>query len=329
MIQSLEWKRVYNYYFKRRNNRVEAYYYKGKFDDISDFFKDKSITYETTDEFIDWLQDKFQAENGKKISNSYYNKYLSLLKVVARLHGTNIDDYKGRNIYEDMVHTEKLTLNEFGRLLKANTPYTRASKYLNFRDSLLIKVAVITTQRPGNIAGLKWEHLVNHYLLFPLTKNGLPHKVYIPQHIEDDLMKLHKWPHGYIFGQAKGPFTDEWFTAMIRARCKVAGITKNITARSMRGTGATEYLKKFALHEVQKITGHRDPAILVNHYYDPENKVIENKIDNNPFDPKPITTDDIYTYANELVMSLLKRKVQAVMIDQTHNIVITIPKLSS
>lgn len=325
-MTTLNWERVYNYYYKRRNNKVPVEYYEGKFQDIKRFFGEQPITYDTVDSFIDWLENKFYSEHKRKISNSYYNKYLGLLKVVARLHGYNIDDYIQRNEIEDAIPTEKLTLEECERVLTTKIPYKLDCEYKNFRDTLLLKIALITTQRPSNIVSIMWKDYRNDYVYFPMTKNGRSHKVYIPPKLNIDIKKLRVYSHGFMFGDSRGHMDKETVNDIIRKRCLIAGIEKHITFKSLRGTGATQYLKKNALHQVMKITGHRDPKVLANHYYDPENEEIERIIDNNPFDPQPLTGSEKLRMANEFVMSLNKRNCQAVLIPQNENYMIVIPK---
>lgn len=320
----VDWDTVRDYFYVRRKNRVSEDYYRGKFLHIKNFFHDKPITYDTVGGFFTWLEKDFYKKNGKQISNSYKNKYLSLLKVVARLDGTNINDIRSDNENIDRVETEKLSVEELHRMLSVVVEYKRDSEYRNFFWELLIKIAVITTQRPGNLLSLTWNDYKNGYLSFRITKNGKPHKVYLPPHIQDEMRKLKRYG-AYIFSLEERPLDLCTFNKQIKRRIEMAHIDKHITAKSFRGTGVTEYLKKYPLQKVMKISNHQDPAVVINHYYDPENSDIEAIVEDNPFDPEPLTTDKIMNEIYEFVKRLNKRDCEANVVKQCHNAVITVP----
>lgn len=325
---NIDWDNIRNHYYGRRKNRVPEEYYKRKFEDIRAYFKEEPITYDTVGGFFKWLDEVFEAKHGKKMSNSYRNKYLHVLKVCARKTGSNIDEYIGDNESYDRKPTEKLTVDEFKRIIDVDIPYELENKYRNFRDKLIIKVMAITTQRPGNISDIEWPDYINGYMHFRgknLPKNGRPHKVYIPQHIQAEIDTLRRFR--YIFGTNRGPFDMKWLNTMLKKRCVLAEVTKNITGRSLRGTGITQYLKDYDLHKVAKISGHKSMQVLVDHYYDPENREIEEVVDNNAFDPSPLTTDEQRNMCNDLMNRMNKRKGQAMVIERDLDFIITVPKM--
>lgn len=320
----IDWKTVHDYYYVRRKNRVREEYYKKKFEMISRYFINSPIEYDTIGGFFAWLDCEFESRYGKRMSNSTRNKYLQVLKVMARLTGSNIDDVKGDNENEDRQETEKLTIKEFQSLCDTVIPYKYDTEYRNFLDILFLKVSVITTQRPGNMRRVKWSDYKNGYLYFRITKNGCPHKVYLPPHIQKDLKLIKKYGE-YIFSKEVRPMDPETPNIMIKRRLDIAGIQKHITAKSLRGTGITEYLKQNSLQKVMKISNHKDPKVVINHYYDPENSEIEAIVDNNPFDPEPLTTDKIMSEIYDFVKRLNKRDCEANVVKQRHNAVITVP----
>lgn len=330
-MDDLEWSELRKYYYGRRKNKVPEDYYSGKFKLIKQYFKNSTITYDNIDDFFAWLDQKFESENGRVMSNSYRNKFLHVVKVCARLSGTNVDEYKGDNEEEDRKETEKLTLSEYEALMKTWIKYDMRYDvtYKNFFDLLLIEVAVITTQRPGNLSKLEWKDYFNGYLHF--TKNNLPknrkaHAVYLPPQTQLKLSKLRR-KSGFIFTQDGRPFSRFWFNDMLKERCKLALIEKNISPKSLRGTGATQYLKKYGLHQVAKITGHKDVRVLANHYYDPENKEIEEIIEDNPFHPEPINNNEIRKILNETMERLNKRGCQSLVIERNGDYLMTTPKV--
>lgn len=320
----IDWNTVQDYYYVRRKNRVPKEYYRGKFLLIKSYFSDKPITYDTIGGFFTWLDAYFEKKNGYRMSNSTRNKYLSILKVIARLTGTNIDDVKSDNEEFDRTETEKLTAQEFQALCDTTIPYLRDEEYRNFIEILFLKVLVITAQRPGNVISATWNDYKNGYLYFRITKNSRPHKVYIPPHFQENIRKLRRYG-AYIFSLEERKLDMTALNKMIDIRCKMAGITKHITLKSMRGTGITEYLKNAPIQKVMKISNHRDPKVLIQHYYDPENSEIEAIVDNNPFDPEPLTKDKIMNEIYDFVERLNKRDCEANVVKQRHNAVITVP----
>jgi integrase len=162
-------------------------------------------------------------------------------------------------------------------------------------------VAILSTSRPGEFRKVKWSdiddsgsHYKEPHLYLRLTKNGTTHKVYLPLYIREQLRSLPRYAHGYVFSiDPRGPFDLHWFNKELTNRCELVGIHKKITGKSLRGTGASMYLKKHKLQEVAKITNHKDINILYKHYYDEDEEIIENMIENNDIVPKVITAKDI------------------------------------
>lgn len=325
-MDGLTWERVCTYFYRRRGNKSPEFYYKRKFEDIKSFFENKPITYEVADQFLEWLEEDFMERNNHPISNAYYNKYLTVLKVCAKLCGANFSEYSMRNEQEDAVETERLTQEEYQRLLKQHIPYVRDEEYINFRDKLIIEVTVQTAQRIGNIRGLQWSDYRNGYFYIRMTKNGRPHKVYLQPYLQEKLKKLRTYEHNFIFGNFGGAFDLGRFNKVLKEYCRLAKIHKNITGKSLRKTGATAYLKgNTPLHKVAKITNHRDVRVLANHYYDPEDGELEEIIEDNPFHPEPYTTERIIDKCNEFQHDMIKREVQVVLVPQNNNIIITVP----
>lgn len=301
----ISWEELKPLYYRRKNNKVSEDYYVGKLRVVNQFFQGKEWTLDTTDAFFDHLEDDFLARKGKKISASYYNKFLSLLRTIAKKKGvTFMAEYAQRNEAADRTITPKLTQSEIERFFGFCRIYwqtvrgggrviKKTSEYDDFRAKLTITVLVIAARRAGELRQARWSDLDGNYLRLNDTKTG-PLKIYIPDHILESMNRLKRYDHGHIFANAWGPYTLDWLNDEIRFRTASAGIQKDITGRSMRGTGITMYLKKHPLHQVAQISKHKDIKVMAEHYYDPEDREIEKIVDTNSVSPKEPTAHDLH-----------------------------------
>lgn len=289
---SLTWEDMRKYYYVRKHNRSEEGFYKGKFNEIQQYFKDKPFTTEHIEGFLSYLQDRFKKQYGKDIATSYYNKYLSILRVMGELLKTDIvKNFQGfKTKYEE---TEVLTTDEFERLLMVKRSYQLNSEAINHRWNTLIKTMIITTCRPGELKYATWDDLKGNYLYFAITKNGSPHKVYLPDSLLVDINKLKGRQHNFIFGGNQGSFEICRLNEEILERCRLAGINKHITARSLRGTGITSYLKKYNPHQVAKISNHKTIDTIYRHYYKPDENEIRDIVRHNEIMPEDPTNEEI------------------------------------
>lgn len=290
----LEWGSLKSVYMVRKNNRSPESYYLSKFRRIQAFFAQKEFTQENVDTFLVDLQTQFEREYKKPISASTYNKYVCMLREIGKLQNvTFMSQYYGKKpIYKE---TEKLTEEEVARLLSVERTYSRESDYSNFRWKLIIKVLLITTLRPGEngLRDITWENFINNKFYLPITKNGRPQWSRLPPHVADEVRQLRRFPHGYVFGTRKGQLDLTTLNMEIRERCKLAGIKKKITARSMRGSGITSYLNRLPIQVVAKISNHKNINILYEHYYASEDKEIDHAVNNNAIDPTPPSDQDV------------------------------------
>ncbi|WP_454734291.1 tyrosine-type recombinase/integrase [Cupriavidus pauculus] len=156
----------------------------------------------------------------------------------------------------------------------------------------IIRLAVETAMRRGEIVGLRWEHIDLHDRVahLPKTKNGESRDVPLsskavevlealkpkdPEHeideAEDDDTRVFK-----IRGDA---VTRAFERAVARARRIYEGECKEATVRpdpkyltdlrfhDLRHEATSRLAPIFPMHELTKITGHKDPRMLMRYYH--------------------------------------------------------------
>lgn len=148
----------------------------------------------------------------------------------------------------------------------------------------IICLAVETAMRRGEIVGLRWEHIdlkrcVAH---LPATKNGNARDVPLSSKavvILQALHDTHSRDSGVVFAIRADGVTQAFDRAVIRARgryeveCKEAGLQPKdeflvgLRFHDLRHEATSRLAEIFPLHELTKITGHRDPRMLMRYYH--------------------------------------------------------------
>lgn len=151
----------------------------------------------------------------------------------------------------------------------------------------IIRLAVETAMRRGEIVGLRWEHidLERRVAHLPATKNGSARDVPLSSAAVDVLQGL--WDTvdakgrgaGLVFGIRADGVTRAFERAVERARTRYEGKCQQAQERPLDGFlvdlrfhdlrhEATSRLASiFPMHELTKITGHKDPRMLMRYYH--------------------------------------------------------------
>lgn len=287
------WDKFRSYIYGQKGARGHERYWIGKFNEIQQFFYNKSFNQENISFFFIQLKERFRKEHGREIANAYFNKYLGILRAIDKLLKTNATS-EFMSLKKTYKETEKVTPEEFRKLLTVDIPYKNTSigAERNFLYKTILATLFITTARPSEILNLTWDDFVDNSFIFRMTKNGTSHKVFLPDSLVQDINKLPRYTHNRIFGTERGPVDRTTLNEQIRMRCEAVGITKNITARSMRKSGITAYLMKYDAHQVAKISNHQSIDILFKHYYKPEDDEIRNMVRHNEILPEDPSTEE-------------------------------------
>jgi integrase len=157
----------------------------------------------------------------------------------------------------------------------------------------IVCVAIETAMRRGEIANLCWEHvdLERRVAHLPATKNGSPRDVPLSSHavtalrcLKDKTEKTrdaekHVQITGPIFRIRSDAITRAFERAVARARqsyvenCKTVDgqqdskFLTDLRFHDLRHEATTRLASIFPMHELTKITGHKDPRMLMRYYH--------------------------------------------------------------
>lgn len=151
----------------------------------------------------------------------------------------------------------------------------------------IIQLAVETAMRRGEIAGLRWEHidLERRVAHLPATKNGNTRDVPLSSKAVAVLQALRagldakKEGQGLVFAIRPDAVTQAFERAVVRARgryeieCEEGGIRPrdrflmDLRFHDLRHEATSRLAAVFPMHELTKITGHRDPRMLMRYYH--------------------------------------------------------------
>lgn len=152
----------------------------------------------------------------------------------------------------------------------------------------IMRLAVETAMRRGEIVGLKWENvdLVKRVAHLPATKNGSSRDVPLSSLAIDVLMGLQArkrngepGPKGLVFSIRSDAVTRAFERAVARARklyldqCQVKNkavdpkFLTDLRFHDLRHEATSRLASIFPLHELTKITGHKDPRMLMRYYH--------------------------------------------------------------
>lgn len=151
----------------------------------------------------------------------------------------------------------------------------------------IVTLAVETAMRRGEIAGLRWEHVdLNRCVAhIPLTKNGHSRDVPLSPVAVEALSALQSdrslkdSSRGAVFALRPDGITQAFERAKQRARaiyeqeCAECGeepmddFLVGLRFHDLRHEATSRLASRFQLHELAKITGHRDTRMLLRYYH--------------------------------------------------------------
>lgn len=151
----------------------------------------------------------------------------------------------------------------------------------------IIRLAVETAMRRGEIVGLRWEHidLERRVAHLPATKNGSARDVPLSSRAVAVLQELRdgldakEQGQGAVFAVRPDGVTRAFERAVQRARgwyeaeCEGAGTRPrdgflvDLRFHDLRHEATSRLAEVFPMHELTKITGHRDPRMLMRYFH--------------------------------------------------------------
>jgi len=129
--------------------------------------------------------------------------------------------------------------------------------------SSIIRLAVETAMRRSELCALRWEHvdLRASTAHLPHTKNGQARDVPLSSRAISALRALPRQLDGRVFGLRPDSVTQAFERAVQRA-----GID-GVRFHDLRHEATSRLADVFQMHELAKVTGHRDPRMLMRYYH--------------------------------------------------------------
>jgi integrase len=154
--------------------------------------------------------------------------------------------------------------------------------------STALKMILLTGQRPGEVAAMRREHLVDGWwqmpgepvpeLGWPGTKNGAGHRIWLPKAAQDMLTELNdSATTGFVFPAARGRRAIWGLDAAMRAACAKLGVERATPHDLRRTHGSTITRLGFGRDAMNRVQNHKEGGIASvydRHEYADENKRI-------------------------------------------------------
>jgi integrase len=151
-------------------------------------------------------------------------------------------------------------------------------------QSMALKTILLTGQRPGEVAHMRREHIVDGWwqmpgsqvceLSWPGTKNGENHRVWLPKPVQAIIAEMNGTE--FVFAGARGKPID--LSLAMRAICAKLGVKEKVTPHDLRRTHGTRIAELgFGNDAINRIENHKDGGIVGvynRHNYADENKKI-------------------------------------------------------
>lgn len=145
----------------------------------------------------------------------------------------------------------------------------------------LVRVAIETAMRQGEMLALNWGNvgLSSRVAKLPDTKNGTVRYVPLSSAAVEAFKGLPRAINGRVFATTASAVKQSWTRAVSRAQrnyladCKtndrepVAGFLEDLTFHDLRHEATSRLAEKLALHELMKVTGHKDTRMLARYYH--------------------------------------------------------------
>lgn len=195
---------------------------------------------------------------------------------VANIRLPRQNNARERRLSEEEVRYLLAAVDDPGDATKAKERDRR-----NIYMSALVRVAIETAMRQGEILALTWANvdLSTRVARLPDTKNGTVRNVPLSSAAVEAFNGLPKAISGRVFATTASAVKQSWARAVARAQrnyladCKtsmrepVAGFLDELTFHDLRHEATSRLAEKLALHELMKVTGHKDTRMLARYYH--------------------------------------------------------------
>jgi integrase len=156
----------------------------------------------------------------------------------------------------------RLEGDEEQRLLDALSNSGKGALANHWMQPLAV-LAIETAMRQGELLKIQWKDvdLKKSYVHLADTKNGTARDVPLSNRAKATLEALPRSIDGKVLGTTQSAVVQAWARA-----CKRARIT-DLTFHDLRHEATSRMAEKLALHELMKVTGHKDTKMLARYYH--------------------------------------------------------------
>lgn len=198
---------------------------------------------------------------------------------VKKITKPKIENSRERRLEPDEVTYLLAALDDPGDAVKATAGDRR-----NMQTPRIVRWAIETAMRQGEILALEWANvdLKKRTAHLPKTKNGDTRTVPLSTAAvallapADGVTPLRK---GKVFATTASALKQSWSRAVARgqrlylADCKtagadpIAGFLEGLTFHDLRHEATSRLAEKLQLHELMRVTGHKDTRMLARYYH--------------------------------------------------------------
>lgn len=242
-------------YVQRRLKRDDTY--KSRYGVLKNWFGDQEFTLQNSLKFLSYLE--LERKSAPETLNHYRDLlmkieiYLDLPYDKRFMHKTA--PFKKRRKIPKVIHEDK-----FRAVLDAHPVRSREQAVVDLRMDAALEFIYTLGVRNGEACGLKWEDVQNDRVIIRDTKNGEDRQLPIATQLYEKMMKLPRFPHGYVFGSRQGPMYRETLNNELKARLKMLGweglVDRIHELRHSCGTILAE--KNINPFKIKEYLGHKD-----------------------------------------------------------------------
>jgi integrase len=156
-------------------------------------------------------------------------------------------------------------------LAEAELPlFWQAFDELDLMRGAALKVLLLTGQRPGEVAHMRWEYVRDGWWTmpgapappvgWPGTKNGQTHRVWLPQAVQGIITELSVENSGYVFSN-DGRHPIKRLSQAMQSICKQLGVERATPHDLRRTHGSTITALGFGRDAMNRVQNHREGGI--------------------------------------------------------------------
>jgi len=198
---------------------------------------------------------------------------------VRKISKPKVDNARSRRLSAEEEHYLLAALDDPGDGVK-----TRETDRRNVWTPIVTRFAMETAMRQGELLAIDWKHvnLEDAVVHLPKTKNGAARDVPLsPTAVallrgDGTVARMRK---GKVFATTASAIKQSYSRAVARGRrnylehCAkeevepLEGFLENLTFHDLRHVATEKLAEVFQLHELMRVTGHKDPRMLARYYH--------------------------------------------------------------